>query len=53
MVSLLKEVFKDKSGVTAIEYGLVAGFLAILIVAGVRAIGTNLSTIYGSVATSI
>ncbi len=53
MVSLLRNLFKDAGGVTAIEYGLVAGFLAILIVAGAKAIGTNLSTIYGTVATSI
>lgn len=53
MFSFLKALFADKHGVTAIEYGLVAVFLAILIVAGARGIGTGLSTIYGTVSSSL
>lgn len=53
MVSFLEELFKARRGVTSIEYGLVAGFIAVLIVAGVRAIGTGLSTMYGTVGSSL
>lgn len=44
---------KDKRGVTAIEYGLIAALIAVVIVTSVRLIGTNLSAMFKSVATAI
>lgn len=34
---------KDKSGVTAIEYGLIAGLIAVVIIGAVATIGTDLT----------
>lgn len=53
MVSLLKDLFNDRRGVTAVEYGLIAGFIVVVIVASVKAVGTSVSTMYGTVSTSI
>ncbi|MGE5272022.1 MAG: Flp family type IVb pilin [Thiohalocapsa sp.] len=39
----------DRRGATAIEYALIALFIAIVIVAGVSAIGTSVSTIFTQV----
>ena len=36
----------ENRGATAIEYALVAGLIAVVIVTGVTAIGTKLSTIF-------
>ncbi len=36
----------DESGATAIEYSLLAGVLVIAVIAGARAIGTNLSVTF-------
>ena len=36
----------DTRGATAIEYALIAGLIAVVIVTGVTAIGTKLSTIF-------
>ncbi|MBB5418632.1 pilus assembly protein Flp/PilA [Paraburkholderia atlantica] len=43
----------DEDGVTAIEYGLLAGLIALLIIGGVTTLGTNLSAIFNNLADSI
>lgn len=43
----------DRSGVTAIEYGLIAGLIAVAIIAIVSTVGTDLSKVFQSVATSL
>uniref|UniRef100_A0A8J4H9N4 Flp family type IVb pilin n=1 Tax=Acidicaldus sp. TaxID=1872105 RepID=A0A8J4H9N4_9PROT len=40
----------DRRAVTALEYGLIASLIAVVIVTGVKLIGTNLSTMFTSVA---
>ncbi|MDJ1157649.1 Flp family type IVb pilin [Chelatococcus sp. SYSU_G07232] len=42
MVSLLSRFTQDESGATAIEYGLIAGLISVVIIAAVSAIGTDL-----------
>ncbi len=44
---------KDKSGVTAIEYGLIALLVAVGIVASVTILGSSVSATYNTVAASI
>ena len=44
---------KDKRGVTAIEYGLIAALISVGIVASVKLIGTSLSGMFNSVANAI
>lgn len=41
---------KDEEGVTAIEYGLIAALIAIVIIAAVRTVGTNLDAVFDRVA---
>ena len=50
MINALNKFLKDENGATAIEYGLIAALIAVVIVGGVTAIGTNLSTLFTSVA---
>ena len=38
--------FADESGVTAIEYGLLAALIAITIISGISATGISVSAIY-------
>ena len=45
----VKRFARDEEGVTAIEYGLIAALIAIVIVAAVRATGTNLNTLWGRI----
>jgi pilus assembly protein Flp/PilA len=43
----------DESGATAIEYGLIATFIAIAIIVAVNGVGTALTTTFTSVGTSL
>jgi pilus assembly protein Flp/PilA len=43
----------DQSGATAIEYGLIAAGISLAIIAVVNGLGTNLSTKFDSVNTSL
>lgn len=40
--------FADTSGATAIEYAMVAGFLSIIIVGTVNALGSNVNAMFFS-----
>jgi pilus assembly protein Flp/PilA len=44
---------RDRSGATAIEYGLIAGLIALVIIAAVTTVGTSLQTTFTSVAGGI
>ena len=41
---------RDDRGATAVEYGLMVALIAAVIIIAVTAIGTNLSTLFSSVA---
>ena len=53
MATIIKTLAKSKKGVTAIEYGLIAGAIAIAIIVGVTALGGNLRTLFGTVQTEV
>ena len=44
---------KDKRGVTAIEYALIASLIAVVIIAGVTGVGTKLKTVFTSISAAI
>jgi pilus assembly protein Flp/PilA len=44
---------KNESGATAIEYGLIAALIAVVIITGVTAVGSSLSTTFDSLSTSL
>ena len=45
MCYLLHRFINDQSGVTAIEYGLIASLVAVAIITAVSTLGTNLKTV--------
>jgi pilus assembly protein Flp/PilA len=53
MNNLFTRFVRDESGATAIEYGLIAALIAVVIIGTLTAIGTSLSTKFNSVATSL
>jgi pilus assembly protein Flp/PilA len=46
-------LLRDESGATAIEYGLIAALIAVVVVTAVTTVGTNLKTVFNSVATNL
>jgi pilus assembly protein Flp/PilA len=51
--SLLRRLLSDQEGATAIEYGLIAALIAVAAIAAFRLVGTNLSSIFNTVATDL
>jgi pilus assembly protein Flp/PilA len=45
----LKEFFRDDSGATAIEYGLIASLIAVVIIGAVTAVGNKLTNTFTEV----
>lgn len=44
---------KDESGATAIEYGLIAAGISVMIITAVQAVGVNLNTTFRGVADAL
>jgi pilus assembly protein Flp/PilA len=53
MTNLISRFIRDESGATAIEYGLIAALIAVVIITGLTSVGSNLNTKFGSIATSL
>lgn len=45
--------FKDESGASAVEYGLLVALIAVVIIGAVSMIGTTISTIFTNTANEI
>jgi pilus assembly protein Flp/PilA len=52
MLNILKFI-RDENGATAIEYGLIAAGIAVVIIAAVQSVGVNLKGTFNSVASAI
>ena len=53
MTKFVTRFMNDESGATAIEYGLIAALIAVVAIAGMQAIGTNLLAKFQEVATNL
>lgn len=52
-MSSIARFAKNESGATAIEYGLIAALIAVVIIGAVTVVGTSLSTTFTSVSTGL
>jgi pilus assembly protein Flp/PilA len=44
---------RDESGATAIEYGLIAALISVVIITAVTLVGTNLTATFQAIATAL
>ncbi len=49
MKALLSKFAHDETGATAIEYGLIAGLISVVIIAALTSIGTKLNAKFGTI----
>lgn len=49
----MQKFFENESGATAIEYGLIAALIAVVIIGAVTSLGTNASSSLNKVATKM
>jgi pilus assembly protein Flp/PilA len=52
-MSKILNFLRDENGATAIEYGLIAAGIAVVIIAAVLSVGVNLQGTFNSVAAAI
>lgn len=45
----IRDFLSDESGVTAIEYALIASLIAVFIIVAVQLVGTNLNTVFNEI----
>ncbi|MEQ6435148.1 Flp family type IVb pilin [Comamonas sp. w2-DMI] len=50
MTNFIKNFWKDEEGATAIEYGLIAGLIAVAIIAGASGVGSQLGDMFCKIA---
>lgn len=53
MTKLIKNFWNDEEGATAIEYGLIAGLIAVAIVTILSTLGGQLEVIFTKISTSL
>ncbi|WP_198292222.1 Flp family type IVb pilin [Aromatoleum toluclasticum] len=53
MLEMMKKFVRDEEGVTAIEYGLIAALIAVVIVGAVAIIGTQLNIVFTKIGTCL
>jgi pilus assembly protein Flp/PilA len=53
MPNLIKRFMRDESAATAIEYGLIAAGIAVVIITAVKSVGTALTKTFTDVSTAV
>jgi pilus assembly protein Flp/PilA len=53
MMIKFRNLLKSKNGATAIEYGLIAALIGVVIISAVTALGANIETQFNAIATKI
>jgi pilus assembly protein Flp/PilA len=53
VVHLVKRLWNDESGATAIEYGLIAALIAVAVITAAGTVGTNLKGTFNNIASSL
>jgi pilus assembly protein Flp/PilA len=49
----LKNRLASEKGATAVEYGIMVGLIAVVIIVAVTALGTNLTNLFTKISTSV
>jgi pilus assembly protein Flp/PilA len=53
MSGIFSRFVRDDSGATAIEYGLIAGLIAVVVVTAITTIGTKLTNNFNNIANQL
>ncbi len=53
VANFLKTFARDEEGATAIEYGLIAALISVVIIGAAGALGTNLTAVFQAVADAL
>ena len=52
-MNFIKNFLRDEEGATAIEYGLLAGLISVVIIGTVTTVGTSLDAVFAYIGTTL
>lgn len=52
-IAATRRFLREEDGVTAIEYGLIAALIAVVIIASVQAVGNNLNEVFNYISNKL
>ena len=52
-MKLLKRLFREEEGATAVEYGIMVALIAVVIIVAVQTVGNNLQGVFEEVANKL
>ena len=52
-MTLIRRLINDESGATAIEYGLIAGLVAVAIIAALMTLSDSLNNLFGTISDTV
>jgi pilus assembly protein Flp/PilA len=53
MLYLIRRFLRDETAATAIEYGLIAGLIAVVIIGAISKVGTRISAKFNAIAANL
>lgn len=53
IMNFIKNFIREEDGVTAIEYGLIAALIAVVIIGSVTTVGTKLITVFTTIGAAL
>ena len=53
MKKFLNKIRKNESGATAIEYGLIAALIAVVLISSLQLLGNNIKSSFGSISNAV
>ena len=53
MLRFFRNLRKDENGATAIEYGLIAGLISVIIISAVTLVGSQLQAVFSHIGTTL
>jgi pilus assembly protein Flp/PilA len=53
MLRFFRKLRKDENGATAIEYGLIAGLISVVIITAVSTVGSQLEAVFNYIGTTL
>jgi pilus assembly protein Flp/PilA len=53
MLAVFSRLLTDRSGATAIEYGLIAALISVVIITAITAVGTGLSNTFTTISAAV
>ena len=52
-MQMIRKIFRNKKGATAIEYGLIAALIAVAAIAAMQGLGNQLKTTFNNVSSNM